>query len=200
MIKATWILFSLACVTGTIQVLLFWITEYDEDFPLDIYDTFTHGGINVCVLIDGFIINRTPIRLKHVLLSMGMTLLFILWSVIQALAPVENPNKAPDENESMYKILDWQKVPGLSAGVSLGVLFVAVPILHTFFWAISIPLRTYTDDKYEAPESAMEKDFKDEEKQVEKNASGDVKSQGGDEEEEKKVEENVSGDEKSQQA
>lgn len=187
MIKATWLLFSLVCVTGTILVLLFWITEYDADFPLDIYDTFTHAGIEACVLIDGFIINRTPIRLKHVVISMVMALLFILWSIIQGLAPVENPNNEPDENEAMYKILDWQKNPGMSAGISSAVVFVAIPILNILFWAVSLPCRTYKDDKYEAPESVMEKDYKVEEKQVEENASVMEK---GYKDEEKQVEDN----------
>mmetsp|Transcript_11532 Transcript_11532/g.13209 ORF Transcript_11532/g.13209 Transcript_11532/m.13209 type:complete len:293 (+) Transcript_11532:206-1084(+) len=165
MIKATWVLFSLAAVHGVIIVLLFWLTEYGPDFPLTVYDIFTHGITFLCVVFDGFVVNRTPVDLKHFAVNSGFALLYITWSLIQGLVPIDNPWKEPDVSQSLYKVLDWDAEPVMSAIVGVMVVFVAVPVFHIIFWAISLPLQVYLD-VYEAQETAGKVDLDDEEDQV----------------------------------
>jgi len=143
-IRATWLLFSLASVHGLIIALMFWLTEYDESYDLDFFNFSTHGGIAVCVVIDGFIVNKTPLRLKHIVINMGLAILYFIWSIIQGLAPVDNPYKeTPPEPQSMYKLINWDTEPVMTIGVCAGVLFVLLPIFQLLFWAISLPFRTY---------------------------------------------------------
>ena len=149
-IKATWLLFSLASVHGIMVVLLYWFTEYDPDIsPLNFTNIMIHGGTYAAIMIDGLIINRTPIRLKHYFFVLLFGLLFVGWTLVQGLVPVDNPFTEGMEDEALYNILDWQNDVGLAVGASVGTCFVAMPFFQVVYWFLSLCGRYYIDDSEE---------------------------------------------------
>ena len=137
----TWILFLIVIDHGIMVTLLFWLTEYtnsysEPTFPLVMF----HGGAVLLALIDGFIINRIPIRLTHYIFVLFFGMLYCIWTVLQGLVfEIDNPWTSPqDDSEALYTLIDWKNDPTLAIIVGIGVNFVAFPLLTMIFWAISI--------------------------------------------------------------
>lgn len=139
LMRAVWIMYSIAAVHGVLVVLLFWITEYGPNFELRYYLIMSHGITFALTFVDGAIINRIPVRLSQALWVMFFGIIFIAWTLIQALIPIDNPNR-DDGDENLYNILNWEDEPLESAIVSVLVVFVAMPLFTAMFWGLSIAL------------------------------------------------------------
>jgi len=147
-VRATWLMASLQLVFGLIVTILYWATEFNpETNRLDFYTLNSHLTTFVLCLIDAFAINRVPIRLKHGAFVMAWATIFIGWSLIFTALGIDNPEKADDESQALYIILDWEEKPTLAAIVSVLVVFVAIPLVQLLFWALSLCQRCYVDEE-----------------------------------------------------
>ena len=139
-----WQLFETAVVFEVIIVLLYWVLVFDAGETTVKFQTVcTHGISFVLLLIDGLILNRVPVRLKHLLATMGLAICYAIWGVIHAYTGIGNPHN--DESDFIYDFLDWKNEPVQTAILNVLVVFVAVPVFHLFFWVVSFPLRRYED-------------------------------------------------------
>ena len=139
LIRAVWIMYNIAVVHGLLVVILFWVTEYGPNYELRYYLIMVHGVTFALTFIDGAIINHIPVRLSQALWVMFFGILFIAWTLIQALIPIDNPNR-DDGEDHLYNILNWEDEPLESAIVSALVVFVAMPLLTALFWGLSLAL------------------------------------------------------------
>ena len=92
--RLTWTFYTVGLNLGLIITLLYWFLEFDpsKGFPKYI-QVMTHGGVFILVLLDGMIINHTPIRLKQFFLLWPVCFLYIIWSIIHGYSPLGNPKK-----------------------------------------------------------------------------------------------------------
>jgi hypothetical protein len=144
-IKMTWIMFSIAVVHEILVFLLFWGLEYDSDYDLDYYTIMTHGGVALCVVLDGLIVNRTPVRIKHWFPTFAMSLLYTIWNIIHSYVVEENPWIDDDDQIYIYSALNWRDDP-VQAGVTIGIVILVVsPVFHFIIWSLSMRSRRYED-------------------------------------------------------
>jgi hypothetical protein len=144
LLRSTWVMYTNASVHGIIIVLVFWLTEYGPETEVSYFLIMSHGVSFLMTIMDGLWINRTPVRLQHYLFALVFASLYIGWTVLQALLPIDNPNKdGDDEGENLYNILDWVESPLDSAIVCIGLLFVAMPLFTLLFWGLSLCKRHY---------------------------------------------------------
>lgn len=146
LIKATWCMYLVACTQGIVVVLMFWGTEYDpKTYELEYFVVFSHACNFIIVWIDGWIINKIPVRLSHYVFSFGFGCLFVGWSIIQGLVPIDNPNRDDSAGtEALYTIMDWEQEPTTAIIASIFVLFLAFPFFTFVFWGLSLCGRRYT--------------------------------------------------------
>jgi hypothetical protein len=105
----------------------------------------------VLVLIDGLMVNRVPVRLKHFPVVFVMTLLYLIWSIIQNLVVENNPN-FDDDDDALYDVLSWKKDPKSAAIVAVIVLMVVSPTIFMIVWGISLCSRRYVEPEGEEQE------------------------------------------------
>ena len=149
LINITWVMFLVVIVKGIVVVLLFWGTEYDwsSGKPPTTFKVMSHGVTWTLAMIDGMIINKIPIRLKHYYIVLLFTSIFMIWTIIQGLIPIDNPwTTSEDNTERLYVILDWENEPIQAIIISCIVLFVALPFFTIIFWSISLCYRKYRNE------------------------------------------------------
>lgn len=155
-IKVLWAMYLVAAVHGIMVVILFWATEYSPSKGFRYSTIAAHGVSFAAVVLDGAGISKVPVRLCHYIFPFIMGCLFVGWSLIQGLVPIDNPNK-DGGNESLYSILNWQEKPVESTIVSILVLFVTFPVFTLVFWGLSLWNRRYVAES--AMATAKEEDI-----------------------------------------
>ena len=163
LLNTTWILFSVACVSQIYVVILYWIllvTYTPEHFHTLTWSSFgPHGAIMILIMLDGFVINRIPIRANHVVGPLLFSFGFIVWSVIENVFCRCNPDERDSEDDDanpLYPVLNWRKDVATAVLYSAVVLFVLVPIFHLLIWRVSYFGRKYKNDSHdELPTSAV---------------------------------------------
>lgn len=84
LVKITWLLYSIATVIGCCITVLFWVAVFNPDNPNnDMLDkVMSHGGVVLIVILQGTLLDRVPMRLKHIVFSDGVAVLFTIWLVL----------------------------------------------------------------------------------------------------------------------
>jgi hypothetical protein len=77
-----------------------------------------------------------------------MTLLFLIWSIIQNFV-VENKPNADGDNNVLYDVLTWKNDPKFAAIVAVIVLLVGSLSLSTIVWGISLCSHRYVEPEGE---------------------------------------------------
>ena len=139
--RMTWILYPVSLNLGLIASILFWALVYEP--PLAYETVMLHGIFFMLVLFDGMILNRIPIRLKHLLWTELVSFVYLLWTLIHGLSPLGNPNLNCEDNpdtddDALYDTLNWKKRPVPALILVFFVMGVAVPIVHHLLWFVSI--------------------------------------------------------------
>jgi hypothetical protein len=142
-IMLTWILFTIAAHTEVVVVILYWPLIYDDTSDLDYVNIMSHGGVLLLVLIDGFFVNRIPMRWMH---WYGMVLpfdaLYIIWSVIHSYTDIGNPDNQDNDpttnDDAIYQdVLEWQDDWRKALFWSVMTMFVLGPAVFLFLWLVS---------------------------------------------------------------
>jgi hypothetical protein len=145
-IKLTWTMFSITIVHQILVMFLFWFLEYDSDYDLDYYTIMTHGGVALCVVLDGLIVNRTPVRIKHWFPTFAMSFLYTIWNVIHSYVIEENPWIDDDDQIYIYSALNWRDDFGQTA-MTIGIVILLVsPLFHLLIWRLSLCSRRYEEE------------------------------------------------------
>ena len=145
----------MASAAGATVAVLYWVFIYDyaKGTPPSYYTVMSHGIAFLVVLADGMIVNSIPLRLKHFIFTLCYGVLFITWSIIQAFAYIDNPEKTSsdeDPTEALYSILDWIHTPTTAAIISVIANLLVLPLFSVLFWFISITFcRKYVDEEGE---------------------------------------------------
>lgn len=138
LVKITWALCATAIPMELMITILFWILEFDG--TVRYVSVMVHGGAAILIMIDAFILSRIPLRMKQFILSELFAILYILWTVVHAYSGLGNPYVDTDEDktdDAIYSTLAWKNNTTTAAIVSLGVVFIANPVIFLFCRALS---------------------------------------------------------------
>lgn len=142
-VKISWILFTVACHFTLIVVILYWSLDYEPGVSSNNYvNLFTHVA-TVFVWPVGLIVDRYPIRWKHLVVPMFLSACYVAWLAIhQELTDIGNPTRSdndPDTNDDLlYTAVDFEETPLFSSILVVCVVFVVVPLIHLLLWSCSL--------------------------------------------------------------
>lgn len=143
--KFTWVMFSVASVMECSIVVLYWAFDYDPSRnTLDLNNFNVHGLCGIIVLLQGFLVDRVPIRIKHIVFTFFVGCIFCGWTAIQNLVLKSNPMQ-DDDDDALYDVLKWRENPTGAAILSAVVLFGAFPFFTSLLWLMSLPGRRYLE-------------------------------------------------------
>lgn len=99
-----------------------------------------HGVTLLAEYIDGFWLNRIPIRFKHWYITvLPMTILYSLWLYLQAavLDTVNNPD-SPTEDDLIYEDIDWDNDIAQSVLYTVILVFGIGPVVQIILFLVSL--------------------------------------------------------------
>lgn len=136
-IKAMWLLYSIAAPAETAITFLFWTFDYSlaEDGPVNYCMVFEHGILASLVLLDGNLIGRIPLRWVHCPCVMAYMATYFLWNIIFTRFFVGD--------SPIYDILDWKNNFIFSAFLVFLIIAIVTPISFMFCLLISKIKRRY---------------------------------------------------------
>lgn len=151
-VKSTWVLGTVALHSQFMVTVMYWTLLY-EGGPVEPVTVFTHGLVAVVVWIDGLVVNRLPIRLRHWLewLTPFYTL-YLIWTILQssvgfAIGNPDNTDGDPETNDdAIYSILVWGEDTTGAIVLTAILLLVAAPIVHIILWGSSRCGRRLVDE------------------------------------------------------
>jgi hypothetical protein len=147
-VHISWILFLLAANSEMMVTILFWAMLYKGGVP-STFAILAHGVVCVLIWIDGFVVNRIPIRARHWLeICIWYPILYFIWTIIHSslAANIGNPNKS--DSDLIYPFLDWgdgSETPADTIVISILCTFVLSPAVHLIMVGISRCGRRYVN-------------------------------------------------------
>lgn len=142
-IKFAWLGFSVSSYWSSVT-LFYWVNP-DHD-QMEFAYVSAHGITFLMLMVDGLLINRTPVRLKHILVNLALTAMYSAWTIIQNLVLRYNPDKADKDDiddDAIYDLLKWQASPGWSVVLVVYMHFIYAPFFQTLTWRLSLRGRHY---------------------------------------------------------
>lgn len=123
----TWILYSITLPSEFLVMAGYWsfICQEDEN-TLAFRNLYVHGGIAFLLLLDGNIVGRIPLRLRHIITVYVYGFLYIVWTLVYAYSNIEDG--------VIYPILNWRRHPEIAAMVSGIMMFVFGPVIFICCW------------------------------------------------------------------
>jgi len=154
-VRLTWAFFNLGAWLEMVVTVLFWVLVY-EGGRVNTYELLAHGIIGALVWIDGLLVNRIPVRLRH-WFEMGFPLvvLFSAWTYVQGVLDVED---ADGDSDPIYPVLDWEASPWFSLALVSGLVLVFTPMVQLLLVGASLLGRRYVDDDHDHDSSLPNKD------------------------------------------
>jgi len=135
---------------------MYWIFVYEPKHALDLSNFAMHGGVALIVLLQGLLVDRVPVRIKHILFSFSIACVYSAWMAIQNLVTKYNPMQ-DDDDDALYDVVKWRENTGGAIIMVSIVVFGAVPLFTILVWAISLPGRKYLEVMDGNADEAIEK-------------------------------------------
>jgi len=134
LVKAAWALFAISFPSQIVVTLMFWLLEYSGS--IDYTTLIMHGAGIILLFIDGFIINRTPLRMKQFYLFETFVTLYLVWSVAFAFSGLPNPYRE-EEDGAIYSWLNWKSDTASAVMMALFCLIIVNPVVFILCRAVS---------------------------------------------------------------
>ena len=146
-IHTTWILFLWAASSELAVTILYWILLYKpEDGPPGTYNILSHAAICAACWVDGFVVNRIPIKLRHYTeITVWFYVVYLSWSVIQSLTNMGNPDL--ENQDTIYNVIDWRNDWQNSLVLSVVIILGLAPIIQLLMVGVSRLGRVYVKEE-----------------------------------------------------
>ena len=142
MLKTAWALFPLVANSQLLIVIVYWVILFDDQ-GVTYLNVMKHGVVFLIIFLDGLVLSRVPVRLKHVVFTFLYAGTYIAWSAIHAFVLGENPYKDDEDDDAIYSFIKWNTEPA-STAIFLAILwFGVVPLFHVIIWGLSLCGRRY---------------------------------------------------------
>jgi len=153
-VRMTWALFVASVHNSIMASILYWVLVYNSSVSLHFHLVSSHGACLICSMVDGWVINRIPVRLMHWWgMVLPVDLGYSVWTAIHGLlSDIGNPTRSEeDENPDLiYDTLDWEDDFAGTLVLLVLVVFVGAPSFHFIMVMLSLPARRYLSDEKES--------------------------------------------------
>mmetsp|Transcript_9980 Transcript_9980/g.19177 ORF Transcript_9980/g.19177 Transcript_9980/m.19177 type:complete len:306 (-) Transcript_9980:67-984(-) len=140
-VRYTWMIFNTSMAASIIVAAVWWGTIYDSDEKLDYEKIGPHGATLIAQYIDGFWINRIPIRFRHWWVTLlPFSLAYAFWTFLQGFVfDLENPDRTEEgEEDILYEDIDWDNDLTGTILVTVMLVFLAGPIVQILLFLLSL--------------------------------------------------------------
>jgi hypothetical protein len=128
----TWCIYSVSLVAEFIVAIGYWTFEYDPAEQVTGINYYKHGIIGCLLLLDGNVIGRIPLRIKHWRGVLVYGILYLIWSMVVSYL------KLGRRHGIIYSFMDWRDDPEKAAGIGFFLLFLLGPLVYGACWLISL--------------------------------------------------------------
>ena len=141
--STAWISRAVMCLGPTVAgmelivTFIFWTTDrqFEPEVGQTLYNNLTlHGIFLSMVLLDLLVVNRSPVRPKHILGMYLYTTLYMIWMILHAALKVGNPRT---NGEDIYDNVSWANKPVITVVFFLVNYLVLVPLAFAFIFVLS---------------------------------------------------------------
>ena len=138
-LKVFWVLFEIAAHLQLLVTFLFWIITYPKtDVAVD-YGMFAlHGICMLAVWIDGLVLNKIPVRIKHYFFVLTVDMIYCLWTIIHAGAGLDSGSDNPDEGDAIYLPLNWNDETVQAVFLMIAILAFFAPLCFLLQYLLSL--------------------------------------------------------------
>lgn len=146
-VSTTWAMFTIAAISEMVVSVLYWFLVYDGDGHhwYHYHNLLVHGIICGALWVDGLLVNRIPVRLRHWFeLCLPIYVLYVLWSVLQSPVVFGMVNPYKENDDMIYSVLDWDSAPLMAVRYAVGSTLICTPIVALLLWALALAGRRYT--------------------------------------------------------
>jgi len=136
-VKIMWFLYLWSVPNELIITLLYWTLDYPvkEDKSLQFHTVTNHGIIALLLPIDGNLIARIPLRIKHVAVMQIYSVLYLIWTIIHAFSGIGN---GIYEGDTLYEVIDWKNKPIATLVTSILIVVVVAPVMFMLAWLLTL--------------------------------------------------------------
>jgi hypothetical protein len=137
-VAAQWYMFNLAILASIFALVLWWVDVYESsETSINLMNLSVHGGTLFVLLLEGFVVNRIPIRWFFWWgTGLPFGLAYAGWTFIHSESEIGNPNDA--DSDLIYDAIDWKDDWGETLTLFLISILLFVPIVQSFLFCISI--------------------------------------------------------------
>ena len=134
-----WIMYSIAMTFELSVSIIYWTLIYHtEPYHVNIYRVSKfHGIIATLLYMDGFMICKIPIRLKHFIAPWLISLMYLIWNITQSLSGI-GTEKGKHNGLPLYPVFNWKNDFHKTAIMVSLLLFVLLPSFYLFLWVSSM--------------------------------------------------------------
>jgi len=136
LIKFNWVIYSLATVFEITITFLYWFLIYSGE-SLTFLSVFVHGPLALILILDGSMISKIPVRLKHITWIESVAILYLIWNVIHSLTDI-GVSSENNLGRPLYSVMNWQDLPKSAVIYSAFILLVLIPLIFLLIWTLSI--------------------------------------------------------------
>lgn len=136
--KITWALFALAAPAEIVVTIGYWGLEWDGSIDVLGYrNLMVHGGVLLLLLLEGLVINRIPLRLRHYGILVFYLIGYLIWTVVHSVLEIGNPT-TPEDDDSLYTVLQWKSNPLSTAKFAAIFMFILAPLAFGTVYGLSL--------------------------------------------------------------
>lgn len=142
--KATWFFFNMALHASISAAILFWSLDYKRSQDkVDLATILPHGPTAILIWLDGFWINRIPIRLFHWWSAvLPLQLAYTGWTLIHAYLDIGNPTRSDQDDETnddaIYRDILWKDDFVETLVIFIIVILAVGPVVQFLLFLVSL--------------------------------------------------------------
>lgn len=128
-----WLLYTLVLPAEFAVAVGYWLFEYNGKV-LEYTNIYKHGIIAILLLIDGNIIGRIPLRIKHIFVAYIYGNCYVLYSIYFSFSDFGSSHN----HGVIYDNLNWKDDAWGAVWMSLMLMYVVLPFLFMLCYLISL--------------------------------------------------------------
>ena len=121
--KFAWFMFNITLPVCFCVVVAFWAVIYGPDFELSFFSIDRHG-INFCILLVDFLLQKIPVRILHFVYPMTFLTLYMIFSASYSYGA----------DDVIYSAVDWKQDPTKAALLFLAMIIASGVVHFIFYW------------------------------------------------------------------
>ena len=148
------VIFAISLPAEVVITCLYWSLIFSGN--VQYLNVMFHGIGALLLIVDGFVMNRIPLRMKHFILFEVFSLTYLLWTLIFAYSELTNPYQEDgyQDDDAIYATLRWKTSTPECVALSAIILLVVNPTVFMLCRWVSriLPKRLVdikSDDKHE---------------------------------------------------